>query len=244
MMDIYVDHNAPTLRLEKAVLLYEQQGYSNDKTAYASVHEVRFNGGGQAVVGPGEPATREGLLAALDALLGKLPCQFLPSNVLAASRKRLVWHVPASRRPLYFEGSTALAGLSGSVWPLPALVFAASGLPNDGSAKLSVYAVRRRGRPRPDTLLYHAPFFNVYKNGGVCLGSMRKPSTTGIAAAEAWTEAFFQSAFTHGTGHALLRGQPGYVQTMQTLAGCPDASFPTKRLIRTGRRLHDLIAAR
>ena len=236
-MEIHVDHTAPTLRLSQAVLLYEEQGFGNDKAAFASVHEVRFDGDGQAVIEAGEPATREGLLAALDALLGKLPCQFLPSNVLAASRKRLLWHVPASRRPLYFEGSTALARLSGTAWPLPALVFTAKG------ERLSVYAVRRRGRPRPDTLLYHAPFFNVYESGSVCLGSMRKPGVRGIEAARAWTEAFFQSAFTHGTRSSLLRGQPGYVQTMQALAADTSLPFPTRRLVRTGSRLQDLIAA-
>lgn len=237
-MDIQVENNAPTLTLHQAVLLYEN---ASGSTAYASVHDVRFDEG-KALLEAGTPVTLAGLRGALEEIIGAHPLEFLPPHVLASSRERLLWHVPEGRRALFFKTTaTSATSLSGKVFPHPPLAFM---LQSGGHApSLSVFALRRRGRPRSDTLLYRAPFFNVSDTGSVCLGTMQQPQISGVAAAEAWTESFFASAFTHGTGRRLLRGQPGYVQTLEGLAHDEAARFPTARLVPTGKRLEDLITS-
>ena len=64
-------------------------------------------------------------------------------------------------------------------------------------------AGRRTGlrRPRPETTLMVAPYWNCDRHGGrVCQGSMRVPGSLCLAARQGWENAFFQSEFTHAAG--------------------------------------------
>jgi len=240
-MDLQVNSDEASFRLKRAILLYEEDNAYGNRSAFASVHDIDVTDGGEAVLSPGRPATREGVLALAEALLGKQPASFLPEHVLACTADVLVWHVPPGCHPLFFQtASEELNALTGKPLPHPGLVFRAAS--RGGGSSLHVWAVRWRGRPRPGTPLYHAPFLNINEGGSVCLGSMPKPTTHGPEAAEAWTASFFGSAFTHGGGSRFLRGQPGYASTLRSLSERTGCSFPTDRLVRTGRRLRDVIA--
>jgi PRTRC genetic system protein B len=152
----------------------------------------------------------------------------------------VLWYVPKGQRPLYFRTqSERLNGLSGIPLPHPGLVFRAERA--GGKKSLRVWAFRRRGRPTADTVLYTAPFLNVFAGGSVCLGSTRVPATSGPADAGAWTDAFFASAFTHGQRDFLV-GMPGYAGTLSACADDPSLGFPSHRLKRAGLRLRDVVA--
>ena len=55
-------------------------------------------------------------------------------------------------------------------------------------------------RPRPDTKLAAAPYWNIDSNGAVCAGTMRTPKSLTVTSIAAWQQAFFQSEFTHPGG--------------------------------------------
>lgn len=70
--------------------------------------------------------------------------------------------------------------------PLPGLVFVC--LP----ARQAPYVFAARGRPtEPDSPLFHAPFYNVFSSGRVCVGSHAFPSDPARV-----PDAFFESNFS------------------------------------------------
>ena len=64
-----------------------------------------------------------------------------------------------------------------------------------------VFAFKGRQRPDADTPLSVAPFFNVWQNGTICVGSARLPKGDQVHNHLAWEEAFFRSYFTHPNIH-------------------------------------------
>src|ERR1035437_2468687 len=82
--------------------------------------------------------------------------------------------------------------------PHPGLVFAAC------SKVWSVWAVKGDHRPRPDSMLYQAPYFNVWDGGRICQGNVEVPDGTTAEKIDAWNAAFFNSFFTHPNIHKNL----------------------------------------
>lgn len=244
-MDLRLDLNETTFELQRAILIYSEGGYTSRRTL-ATVHNVQTGGeaGGQPRVAAGRPITT-GDLREITRKLGRKPqtARFLPERVVASTPSCLIWHKRIGREPIYFESkSEELNDLSGTALPHPPLIFCLRRRRRGSGGSMHVWAKRRRGRPDEDTILYHAPFFNVNSRGGVCHGSMRTPGGFGPGYTRGWEQAFFQSAFTHGSGVAFLNGQPGYTDTLTRLAKSGDR-FPTERLKRTGERLRDAIAS-
>lgn len=66
--------------------------------------------------------------------------------------------------------------------------------------KLSVFALKDAKRPKNETDLYHAPFFNVYSSGKVCMGTTPLTTLKSLSLlpfmAE-WERIFFGSVFSH-----------------------------------------------
>ena len=206
------DPNVGAVTLTRAILLYSagQSKGSADSTVFATLHPVRCVGAnGAPVIEPGQPVDRAGVLALAKSLSKtKRParCGFLPDNVLSIGAGHIVWHQPAGTRQVFFDcgdkSPESVGKRSGTV-PLPSLIFAARG------RFLSVFAVKEKGRPTPDTPLFHAPFFNVWKEGKVCTGSTVLPRAFTPASIEAWDRAFFGSYFTHTNHEGVVRFKGG-----------------------------------
>ena len=64
-------------------------------------------------------------------------------------------------------------------------------------------------RPRPDSKLAAAPYWNIDSNGAVCAGTMRAPKSLTVTSIAAWQQAFFQSEFTHPGGGGRLTKRHG-----------------------------------
>jgi PRTRC genetic system protein B len=167
-----------------------------------------------------------------------LQAEFLPENLLVKTNDTLVWWTPEQHRPMYFSvaqgKATEVEGMSGKVFPHPALVFVV----NDG--RLFVRALKTNKRPTPDTDLFIAPYWNVYDTGSVCLGSMKHPRTYGISAIAGWENGFFDSYFAHPNTPLLTRHKEGIVDLWASLQGSTE-KYPARTLVPAKQKLAGLL---
>lgn len=164
------------------------------------------------------------------------PKGLLPSTVLhinPAENGSVVWYTKPQTRKLYFTESL---GLASQELPLPALVWVAD------KSRLSVFALKGKGKPRLNMPLYNAPFFNLYHNGNVCMGSVDVRISQSAALEEfitAWEGYFFGSYFSHLIGgHNPIKGN--LISLYQRLAdtGSP---FPVEELVPATKQLKHLL---
>ena len=104
---------------------------------------------------------------------------------------------------MFFRDGSELAGVSGKLFPHPALLFVVR------NGVLFVRALSNDRRPDQDTKVAAAPYWNIDSNGAVCAGTMRCPKSLTVASIAAWQQAFFQSEFTHPGGAGRLTGRKG-----------------------------------
>jgi PRTRC genetic system protein B len=163
------------------------------------------------------------------------PQGIIPSKVLHLNPTEsgsVVWYTPPRRQKLHFSNGliSPLDAL-----PLPTLVWVAD------KKRLSVFALAGKGKPRLGTLLYHAPFFNLYRNGNVCMGSVSidiKQSASLEEFIAAWEGYFFGSYFSH----LIDNNNPvkGNLSSLyKSLAG--SLVFPTEELLPTHLTLKNLL---
>ncbi len=122
------------------------------------------------------------------------PEGILPVNVLhidPSNNGSVVWYTMPQRQKLYFAQSL---GLDSGVMALPALVWKAT------KKELQIFALKGKTKPKAKTPLFHAPFFNLYRNGQVCMGNVNiaiKSAVSLEAFILAWQGYFFGSYFSH-----------------------------------------------
>lgn len=91
----------------------------------------------------------------------------LPTNILHinpnADKGAVIWYTKAQQRQLYFVESL---GIPNGKAPIPPMLWKAS---KNG---LSVFALSSDRRPNEKTKLYHTPYFNIYEDGKVCMGTV------------------------------------------------------------------------
>lgn len=189
------------VKLAKALLLYQESSCQGD--AFVTVHEVTGIAEGCPALAPGRLLTVEGLRELHKALYQQQRLEVLPPHVLAVSPERLAWWEPSRRRVMFFKTQDPyLNGLSGQPFPHPPLLFIA------GERSLRVFALALDERPTGDATIYTAPYHNTDQRG-VCLGSMPLLTSLSVYDTGAYSDAFFHSAFTHGTSERLLKGWGG-----------------------------------
>ena len=222
------------VELAKAVLLYQEGRHQGD--AFATVHEVTGVEEGQPALAPGQLLTVEGLREIHQALYRAQRLEVLPPHVLAASPERLVWFEPARCRVTFFQsGDACLNGLSGQSFPQPPLLFIA------GERSLKVFALGENERPTGSSPVFTAPYYNT-TTGGVCIGSMPLPPTLSVHDTDAYSDAFFHSAFTHGTSERLLEGWGGSYGEVWEHAR-QQGTFPAQHLVPQDKTVEDVINA-
>ena len=133
-----------------------------------------------------------------------------------------IWRTPARKVKLLFTESLGIPCGEANV---PALLWKA------GKNALSVFAVTDE-RITGQSLLFHAPFFNVYADGRVCMGSVpvKVPNDCCLETfMELWQGYFFNSYFSHLFGeHVPVKGN--IVQLWRGLIE-HDREFPLETLI-------------
>lgn len=125
---------------------------------------------------------------------GFIPGNILSYELLPGGKYSMIWYRPEERRQLYFAENLHLP--SGKAW-VPPMLYKAS------SRGLYVYALKSSDRPKETDKLFKAPFYNIYNDGQVCLGSARiaKPKVRTYAnVIKYWEDLFWLSEFSslHG----------------------------------------------
>lgn len=160
------------------------------------------------------------------------PSGLLPKNVLYVNPDQngyVIWYTPPQRTDLFFVESLAIPNGKASI---PSLLWKAS------KNNLWVYAMDSDKEINEQTTLYHAPFFNIYEDGRVCMGTVSVNITSDCLLEEfieKWEQYFFNSYFSH-----LIHGQSpvkgNIIQLWQSLVNS-QKQFPVKSLIKNGLTL-------
>jgi PRTRC genetic system protein B len=220
--------------LAKAILLY-----SDGQEAFATVHEPKNSpDGGAPYLDAGEPLTIDFLKQLAKGLGQTVAREILPANVLARTPDMMVWWTRQQRRVMFFSESSDGRTLNGHLFPQPPLVFRVCG------SELAVRALAENKRPRSDTPLMFAPYWNCDGAGRVCQGSMRAPGKLCLEVMKPWERAFFESEFTHAAIGARLTTHPeGFLGLWRDLADS-EAVFPAESLVKSGDTLEAFVQGR
>ena len=160
----------------------------------------------------------------------------MPKNVLYINPDHngyAIWHSPQQDVSLLFVDDL---GIPDGKANIPALLWKAS---KDG---LCVYALKSDKELDENVVLYHAPFFNVYKEGNVCMGTVavKIGADCGLEALmQQWEHYFFNSYFSHlFEAHNPVKGN--IVQLWQGLTNSRK-KFPLKVLIKNGLTIKNIL---
>jgi PRTRC genetic system protein B len=226
----------------QAILFHRAPGHSRASPSAITYHAIAARNG-VPTIQPGRPLSMRDAETLLRTLVGEheAPMRWMPSDVLAQGDDALVWYVPGTVRPMYFAQGTRT--LTREV-PWPTLIFKACG------TNIALAAVKARGRPTRRTPLYHAPLWNVYRDGRVCLGSVQVSPLSGLDSIAECEAAIFDSRFSHGIHRENLRHLDtpdgadldiAHLRFWQSLHDAHAGQFPTQHLVPMRLRLGDWI---
>jgi len=162
----------------------------------------------------------------------------LPTTILHINPSRdkgvVIWYTKSQKRPLYFiEG----LGISSGQGFVPPMLWQAT------KNSLRVFALSAGRRPTEKTPLYYAPFFNIYEDGRVCMGSVNidiKNSASVEEFTRAWEDYFFNSYFGHLMGeNSPVKGNCVSMWKDLVISG---RTFPTEVLKRSTKTLKTLLS--
>lgn len=164
------------------------------------------------------------------------PKGLITENVLYIDANRqgcAVWYTPAREEDLFF---VADLGIPNGKAFVPALLWKA------GRQQLEVFALKDDGKPDLNTPLYHAPFFNLYKSGKVCMGTVDVRISEAVSLEDfiaAWQRYFFQSYFSHLIdAHNPVKSNIAQLWQNLIATGKP---FPKTTLLKSKATLRSLI---
>ena len=219
--------------LRDALLIYRE-----NRRSFITWHRVTAQKQGPPVLGPAQPLTTAFVEELAESLSGGATAEILPENILAKTDRMIAWWTPRRVRRMFFENSEGKAQiLNGKNFPQPPLVWRVA------QGELKIRALRENSRPKADTTLAVAPFWNLSDDGGVCLGSMRCPGSASVGSIDAWERGFYESAFTHANVGRLTRHEGGHDALWAKLVGTR-RPFPSDALIRLPQTLAQFIQGR
>ena len=220
-----------------ALVVFTAKGASSPYIEYYDMDEAGFP------VNPHPLSVREAqsLAKALDTTQKAgstflTPEGILPSNVLhidPTDNGSLLWYTKGQKQTLHF---TENLNLPSAEITLPSLVWKAD------RKHLRLYALKGKSKPAALTPLYHAPFFNLYSNGNVCMGDVSVRIRQAASLEEfigAWHGYFYGSYFSHLIdSHNPVAGNLSSLY--RELLG-KDEPFPVAALVKTKITLKDLL---
>lgn len=161
----------------------------------------------------------------------------LPEKLLylyPSKQGHAIWYTPPQQVKLLFKDSLTIpCGLA----HIPAMVWKADG------EYLQVFAIKGRKKPVSDTPLYHAPYFNLYEDGKVCMGTVDINIEKNCCLEDfmsLWEQYFFCSYFSHLLGDTeTVKGNIVQLWQQQVGSGRP---FPENVLIKNGKTLKSILS--
>ena len=112
-------------------------------------------------------------------------------NIIPSQNGSVLWYTQSQERQMYFVKKLEIPNGKAKI---PAMLWFAN------KERLSVFALTSDKRPTEKTPLYYAPFFNVYEDGSVCMGTVNihiKNSASVEEFTKSWEDYFFNSYFSH-----------------------------------------------
>jgi PRTRC genetic system protein B len=223
---------------KSALVFYESKGL--DKEVYVEHFDMDRNG----TPINAHPLTEREAGALAKALMTEKQSAFLksggilPTNILHINPSRdkgaVIWYTKSQKRPLYFIEGLGIP--SGKAF-VPPMVWQAS------KNSLRVFALLNDRRPTEKTPLYCAPFFNIYEDGRVCMGSVSIDIKNSVSLEEftrAWEDYFFNSYFSHLMGdNSPVKGN--CVSLWKDLVAT-GRTFPKEVLKRSNKTLKNLLS--
>lgn len=206
------------------IIVYEERDLygASPRNAYAVARRVTNPEKNECE--PWEPVTMEFVEQLARSLGSDLPREILPAHVLCRTHEVVSWWTPPMVRTLFFT-MKGMEALDGEDFPVPALLWKLE----LKDRRLFVRALRGEDRPEAPTPLFVAPFLNVYEQGLVCQGSMRRPKVAALDKLHEWEAGFFGAAGSSQlTAKATTRkGQlPALWKSLQG-----KKSFPSRALL-------------
>lgn len=161
----------------------------------------------------------------------------LSTNILhinpSEEKGSVIWYTKSQQRQLFFVDNLQIP--NGLAFVTPMLWKATKN-------SLSVFSLPSDRRPTEKTKLYYAPFFNLYEDGKVCMGTVNvsiNQSTSIEEFVQAWENYFFNSYFSHLLGnHSPIKGD--CEKLWKTLINTNNP-FPKKVLKHTSKTLKNLL---
>jgi len=164
------------------------------------------------------------------------PKGILPTNILQINPSEngsVLWFTKSMKKQLYF---TENLEISNGMAEVPAMLWFAN------KRSLKIFALSSNQRPTEKTPLFYAPFFNVYENGNVCMGTVDvhiQNSTSLEEFIKNWEDYFFNSYFSHLMNeHNPIKGN--CVNLWKSLINV-DKPFPKEALKKANRTLKNLL---
>ena len=164
------------------------------------------------------------------------PKGILPTNILQINPSEngsVLWFTKSMKKQLYFTENLEISNGRAEV---PAMLWFAN------KRSLKIFALSSNQRPTEKTSLFYAPFFNVYENGNVCMGTVDvhiQNSTSLEEYIKNWENYFFNSYFSHLMNeHNPIKGN--FVNLWKSLINV-DKPFPKEALKKANRTLKNLL---
>ncbi len=164
------------------------------------------------------------------------PKGILPTNILQINPSEngsVLWFTKSMKKQLYFTKNLEISNGRAEV---PAMLWFAN------KRNLKIFALSSNQRPTEKTPLFYAPFFNVYENGNVCMGTVDvhiQNSTSLEEFIKNWKDYFFNSYFSHLMNeHNPIKGN--CVNLWKSLINV-DKPFPKEALKKANRTLKNLL---
>ena len=164
------------------------------------------------------------------------PKGILPTNILQINPSEngaVLWFTKSMKRQLYF---TENLEISNGIAEVPAMLWLAN------KRSLKIFALSSNRRPTEKTELFYAPFFNVYEDGNVCMGTVDVNIQNSNSLEEfttKWEDYFFNSYFSHLMDeHNPINGN--CVSLWKSLINT-EKPFPKEALKKANRTLKNLL---
>lgn len=223
----------------KAFVVYQKD--SAEKSIYVEAYDMDKNGRpiNAHPLSLKESTQLASALDTSDELTRKFlkPSGLLPKNVLHLNPEQngsVIWYTPAQKVSLFFVESLGIP--SGEAF-VPSLLWKAS------KNTLYIYAIDTETQINEQTNLYHVPFFNVYTDGRVCMGTVSVNIKSNCHLEEfiaLWEQYFFNSYFSHLIGSTSpVKGN--IIQLWQKLMG-NDKPFPIKSLLKNDLTIKNILS--
>ncbi|CAD0002103.1 MULTISPECIES: PRTRC system protein B [Flavobacterium] len=223
----------------KAFVVYQKD--SAEKSIYVEAYDMDKNGCpiNAHPLSLKESTQLASTLDTSDELTRKFlkPSGMLPKNVLHLNPEQngsAIWFTPAQKVSLFFVESL---GIKNGEAFVPPLLWKAS------KNTLYIYAMDTETQINEQTNLYHAPFFNVYTDGRVCMGTVSvniKPNCHLEEFILLWEQYFFNSYFSH----LIIEKSPiktNLVQMWQKLVNT-EKHFPLKSLLKNDLTIKNILS--